>query len=465
MHTVLEVCRRHQSDHHCSYACRDVTSQTTLQAWISHGARPATSRLELRVPNARSNTTNVVTRHVVAMLVSLTVGKVDAGVAVLLTEDKRLIEFPSILLPADIHSGSIVDINVARNQHAELIADQKFNSLQTNIFETFGTTSPSCPVLRCRNATQTSVVLEWNPIELATAEMRSLSLYRNGTKAGNIPRDKLSTKISGLALDTEYTFHLVLRTTAGQYSSERLTVKTHKMTDLSGITITPGIMNNQLKHSLAETVNRIGAKMIDSVRIDTTHFVCTEARGQAWEKAVEMNVPVVVPDWIKGCEREGKIVGVRGYYLDADPKLRQMGPSTQQQRGSVSSAPHRDSPRIEHTPPTPERPTHGNGEQETPSSPAEPPTPPPKTVEQRLAERSEEQDGQSFGGSNLSEKTAVADVSDEESDGPESLSKDVDKAEISDDEEDEDYEDEPAPSKGKFPTDAAKDDEFSEVQL
>ncbi|KAK5276206.1 hypothetical protein LTR16_011577, partial [Cryomyces antarcticus] len=90
-----------------------------------------------------------------------------------------------------------------------------------------------------------------------------LSLYRNGQKAGNVPRDKLSTKISGLAVDTEYTFHLVLRTSAGTYPSEKLTVRTHKMTDLSGITITPGPMPAQLRDSLAETVHRIGAKLID----------------------------------------------------------------------------------------------------------------------------------------------------------------------------------------------------------
>lgn len=220
------------------------------------------------------------------------------------------------------------------------------------------------------------MVLEWDPIELASAELRSLSLYRNGNKAGAIPKDKLSTKISGLALDTEYTFHLVLRTSAGQYSSERLTVKTHTMENLSGITVTPGIMPNQLKDSLAETVNRIGAKLIDSVRIDTTHFVCTEPRGQAWEKAVEMNVPVVVPDWVKGCEREGRIVGVRGYYLDADPKLRQMGTSSVQ-RSSVSTMAARDSPRIEHTPPTPERPTRSE-RTITDDGASAPPQPPPK---------------------------------------------------------------------------------------
>ena len=235
-------------------------------------------------------------------------------------------------------------------------------------------------------------------MNLATAELRSLSLYRNGSKAGNIPRDKLSTKISGLAVDTEYTFHLILRTSAGTYTSERLTIRTQKMTDLTGITITPGVMPAQLREDLAATVERIGAKLIDTVRIDTTHFVCAEGRGQAWEKAVEMNVPVVVPDWVKGCEREGRIVGVRGYYLNADPKLRQVGPGAvnqsqtslgpqyaqgssdrrpsnlSQQPSQLRVHPPLTSPRIEHTPPTPERPhpdalTNGSDE---------PPTPPPK---------------------------------------------------------------------------------------
>lgn len=133
-----------------------------------------------------------------------------------------------------------------------------------------------------------------------------------------------TTKISGLAVDTEYTFHLVLRTSAGTFSSEKLVVKTHKMTDLSGITITPGILHASLRDSLTKAVERIGAKLADSVRIDTTHFVTTEGRGQSWEKALEMNIPVVRPEWVEGCERNGRIVGVREYYLDADPSKRQI---------------------------------------------------------------------------------------------------------------------------------------------
>lgn len=137
----------------------------------------------------------------------------------------------------------------------------------------------------------------------------------------------LSTKISGLAVDTEYSFHLVLRTTGGTYSSPTLTCRTHKMTDLSGITVTPGVLPEALRASLEIAVERIGGRIADTVRIDTTHFVCIEGRGKDWERAVEMSIPVVRPEWVEGCEREGRIVGVRGYYLDANPKHRQVGSS------------------------------------------------------------------------------------------------------------------------------------------
>ncbi|KAL4805843.1 hypothetical protein BDV18DRAFT_139982 [Aspergillus unguis] len=277
------------------------------------------------------------------MLVSLTVGKVDAGVAVLLTQDNRLIEFPSVLLPSNITSGSIVDITVARNTSAEAANTAAFQGLQKRILNTYGIKTPSPPVLRLRNATQTSLVLEWDPIDLATASLKTLSLYRNGSKAGSIPRplETRSTKISGLAIHSEYTFHLVLRTTAGTYQSEKLTCRTHKMTDLSGITVTTGFLHPQRKEALAEALDRIGGKLIDSVRIDTTHFVCSEGKGPLWEKAVEMNIPVVVPEWVNACEAEGTIVSVRGYYLNADPKTRQLGPihgSTQHQRTTSSIA-------------------------------------------------------------------------------------------------------------------------------
>ncbi|KAJ5180062.1 hypothetical protein N7492_003272 [Penicillium capsulatum] len=351
------------------------------------------------------------------MLVSLTVGKVDAGVAVLLTQDNRLIEFPSVLLPDNISSGSIVDITVARNHAAEAANATAFQSLQKRILNTYGVKTPSPPVLRLRNATQTSLVLEWDPIDLATASLKSLSLYRNGSKAGSIPRplETRSTKISGLAIHTEYTFHLVLRTTAGTYQSEKLTCRTHKMTDLSGITVTSGILDPQRKEALGSALDRIGGKMIDAVRIDTTHFVCTEGRGPLWEKAVEMNIPVVVPEWVDACESQGTIVGVRDYYLNADPRARQLNTihgtshqrttstvsaSTTANQGRPSSQPQANEP-DQPTPETPSTPLPGGETSSQPQAQTQevgsededdtpPPPPPPKDGTDDAAESTQQ---------------------------------------------------------------------------
>lgn len=158
--------------------------------------------------------------------------------------------------------------------------------------------------------------------------------------------DMLSTKISGLSLNTEYSFYLVLKTSGGTCTSNTVTVKTHEMTNLTGITVTPGVLPPALRESLESAIDRIGAKLADTVRIDTTHFVCTEPRGDAWQKAVDMNIPVVRPEWVEGCEREGKIVGVRAYYLDADPKLRQVGanPNIQHQSRESMSQPVQSPP-------------------------------------------------------------------------------------------------------------------------
>jgi len=276
-----------------------------------------------------------------------------------------------------------VDITVSQNHRAEQKSQAAFAALQDHILNTYGLRTPSTPVLRLRNATQTSLVLEWDPIQMATSTLRSLALYRNGSKAGNIPRplDMTSTKISGLAVDTEYSFYLVLKTSGGTYTSNVLRVKTHAMTNLTGITITPGVLPPQLRDSLEAVVSRIGARIADTVRIDTTHFVCTEGRGRDWDRANEMNIPVVRPEWIEGCEREGKIISVRGYYLDANPKHRQVGsnpslsghqrgPSTQPgpatgQRKDLPSRP---------TPKSPGRDSDVSGE----PGPEVPPTPPPK---------------------------------------------------------------------------------------
>jgi chitin biosynthesis protein CHS5 len=263
--------------------------------------------------------------------VQFTVGKLDAGMAILLTQDHYQIEFPSILLPKTVTAGSIIDLSVTQNPSQEAKIHSQFLQLQSTIHDAFAAKSPSTPRLTLRNATQTSAVLEWEPIDIATAELKSLTLWRDGTRLGNIPKPlaTTTTKLSGLGIDTGYTFQLILRTTAGTYPSDPLKIKTHKMSNLSGITVCAGTLPEDQLERLTNTIDTIGAKPLQKrVRIDTTHFICSVPTGEEYNRAQEMNVPVVVVDWIEACQSEGKIVGVRGYYLDADPALRPKGTVT-----------------------------------------------------------------------------------------------------------------------------------------
>ena len=177
------------------------------------------------------------------------------------------------------------------------------------------------------------------------------------------------------------------------------------MTDLSGITVTPGVLPAPLRESLDGAVDRIGAKIAETVRIDTTHFVCTEGRGHQWDRAVEMNIPVVRPEWVEGCEREGRIVGVRGYYLNADPKLRQVGqgvamqqqpqqrPQYNQRAESNQAIPMRQQQQSQSStpsqPPPPESPSPRPSTSEPPPPPPEKDTPAPQELPSPIEEETE----------------------------------------------------------------------------
>lgn len=258
--------------------------------------------------------------------VSLTVGKLDASLALLTTKNHHVIEFPTMLLPDNVKAGSIVKIQVSEDLAEELKQKEKFQEIQNSILSKYGTHEPKSPVLKLVNVTQTSCVLEWDFLELGSSQLKSLVLYKDGNRSLVIPNPlkNNATKVSGLSIDTEYEFQLKLTTTSGQFLSGKLKVQTHKMTDMSGITICLDPLNSlvdvsrdQIERSLAN----IGAKPLqDHVGLDTTHFICckTDDASPELEKARNRNIPIVRPEWIRACELERRIVGVRGFYLDVD---------------------------------------------------------------------------------------------------------------------------------------------------
>ncbi|RDX42558.1 hypothetical protein OH76DRAFT_96135 [Lentinus brumalis] len=295
-----------------------------------------------------------------------TVGKLDAGMAILLGERAHLIEFPSLLLPPGVSTGSIVNISVQRNMTEEKKRENDFWNLQSEILDAFGTRTPENPKLELRNITQTSVTLEWPKLELATAKLRSLDLYRDRQRVAAIPSPltNTSTKVSGLQLDTEYTFQLVLRTTAGVYPSNVLRVRTHTMTDTSGISVCFGTVEDDVLLENAKLALReMGAKWSDKIQIDTTHFVCTtpastpsaahatnnpiiNGPGVEYQKALQLSIPVVQPQWVLACHAEKKMMPIRPFYLGESPSspshfrpqsMSQANLSSPSQRSATSS--------------------------------------------------------------------------------------------------------------------------------
>lgn len=179
--------------------------------------------------------------------------------------------------------------------------------------------------LQLRNITQTSATLQWPPIKLATAKLRSLDIYKNGQRVAAIPNalSNFSTKLSGLSVDTSYTFQLILRTSAGTYPSNLIRVRTHTIADTSGISVCFGnVTDSVLLENAQLALKEMRAKWSDKIEIDTTHFVCTTpavtptgakaaggvagAPGAEYQRALQLSIPVVQPQWILACHSEKK---------------------------------------------------------------------------------------------------------------------------------------------------------------
>lgn len=192
--------------------------------------------------------------------------------------------------------------------------------------------------------------MEWDKLNLASATLISLSIYRNNQRLTTIPSPltNTSTKLSGLQLDTDYTFHLVLKTTAGTYSSPIVKTRTHTIDNTSGISVCFGLVEpKELLEQAKEAVREMGAKWDDKIQIDTTHFVATSSAsrneprggpGVEYQKAIQLSIvrshsnlnqgflrlieffecfvqPVVSPEWILSCQRLSKLVPISAFYL------------------------------------------------------------------------------------------------------------------------------------------------------
>lgn len=248
--------------------------------------------------------------------VQFTVGKVEAGIAVLLSPMHHLVEFPSQILPQGVTTGSTVNITIDRNLIEEHRQLEEFETLQNDIFNTF-TQEPDPPVLSLCSVTQSSIVVEWTSLDLKHCTLHGIDIYKNGQKLSiDIPKDATSYKITGLDVAHTYDLWLIARTSAGILTSNSIQVETHTMENLTGITVSFGTFANREEvEDLVLLLDRIGARYTDDLTINNTHLVCTVPRGTKFDQAAEWNIPIVGPEFLKACEVNGRIQSASSFYI------------------------------------------------------------------------------------------------------------------------------------------------------
>jgi NAD-dependent DNA ligase len=251
-----------------------------------------------------------------ATTVQFTVGKIDAGLAVLLSPENYVVEFPSAILPEKVRVGSIVNVTVEQNLVAEERQMEEFDILQNEIYEEFSQT-PEVPEVSAKRITQTSVLLEWTPLVLKSATLRSIDVMRDGLKLSTkIAENQTKVKVTSLEVQTKYELQIILRTSAGSFPSNKLVVETHSMENLTGLYPCFGTFSNESDIDvLTELLQRVGASYSDELSSENSHLVCSLPKGPKYDRAVELNIPIVTPEFLKSCESAGKVLPAHTFYI------------------------------------------------------------------------------------------------------------------------------------------------------
>jgi hypothetical protein len=209
-----------------------------------------------------------------------------------------------------------VNITVERNKEEEQKNFDEFMNLQNEIYQEFSR-PPQTPIIELKKTTQTSVIIKWNPLVLYSSTFKGIDVYRNGIKLGMKPTMlQNQVKLSGLSVGTTYEIYLVLRTSAGSFPSNKLQVETHSMENLTGLYPCFGAFSNDADiDMMIELVQRIGASYSEDLTAENTHLVCTLPKGPKYDKAVELNIPCVTPEFLKSCELLGKVQPAHSFYI------------------------------------------------------------------------------------------------------------------------------------------------------
>eukprot|EP00160_Parvularia_atlantis_P018923 Unigene7205_Nuclearia_a/m.22111 Unigene7205_Nuclearia_a/g.22111 ORF Unigene7205_Nuclearia_a/g.22111 Unigene7205_Nuclearia_a/m.22111 type:complete len:250 (+) Unigene7205_Nuclearia_a:52-801(+) len=224
------------------------------------------------------------------------IGRVEAGVATLLAQDMRVLEFPAVLLPPDACEGSVVRVAVTHNDEDDQRRLTRFRVLQDSILHDYSRL-PTWSGVVARPA-HLMAVLTWHPPTLHSAQPRAIRVYVNRVLQHTLATDARMVKLVGLAPSTAYDVQLVLHSSAG-VSTHALQIRTSAPTDLGTLHLAFYAKSTEELSDWQVLAQRAGVAFSSTMTADqTTHLVTSRTSGDRIVTAVKHNIAVVSPAWL-----------------------------------------------------------------------------------------------------------------------------------------------------------------------
>lgn len=257
--------------------------------------------------------------------IPFTVGKIEEGVAILITEDLQMVEFPSSCLPLSdgpMEVGTVLSLKITKGQDIEDEGRKEFASLQDKILEEYGKKPDETIIGGClreeakRFGTVMGSWTSWKAMAEAggwKATLNSLNCEVDGTIVfTGIGEEETSVRLTGLEPEQTFLIRLIFRTSAGTFASNTLRCTTPSTQDFASLhlAIHPDL------HDYAEILalaKELGVYLEDDGPF--THVVSAE--GKIWDeskKASIAGVPAVSSEWLLACKEAGKILPVIQQY-------------------------------------------------------------------------------------------------------------------------------------------------------
>lgn len=245
--------------------------------------------------------------------IPVTVGKLESGAAIVLTDDLHMLEVPASLLPS-VTVGTMLTMRIGRSAEGQAAREAEFRGLQASILRDFGGTPDGERIegcLRMEDRTHTTLTIGWPAWEElrgpSRATLHNVDAFLDGRR---LPLGTVDTtlKLTGLQAAHQYTVQVVFRSSAGRHPTSTLTLHTAPYEDFSCLRVL-GV--GELRDELGE----LGVEVQDSFEPERTAVVVMDREDdEVRQMASEWNVPVVTRDWVSACKAAGRMQSVSQFY-------------------------------------------------------------------------------------------------------------------------------------------------------